>query len=419
MPLESVLGSTSDISSETSVLPNELLLRIFEIVYFDKKDSFKTSLILSHVSRQWRDVAINHRLLWSRLEVRYLREANLIPLFAHRSGHNRFQLSFFKAPSAESAWTSQNIVLEPSDVRFISDLVFGEVNSLHVFIAEKAFHGELDLQTISITDADKFCPELCLSAHRIDLYASYMEPSKDASLLFPNLTDLRLAVHRLSHLNRTFSSMEGPLLQTITFYEITPEEDEEASEVAPASATRFPRLRKVVFEGCGPSAWSSFTQSLGDTTTFIRELDIFPDHLWLWLPRPHILVQPLCGALQNFSSLQSLTLRTLGSAVLDVLGVLAPQSTGIVLVPRLTSLRVVLEPVQQKYNYRENRLPPEAASQIPSLLEGRCAGRPLHLNDTAILDELILPLRLAAGHEEWYHTRVSRFTTEDTSAGSS
>lgn len=76
-------------------LPNELLSAIFEVLACDKSPtSPHIGILLSHVSRRFRDVAMNTRLLWTRIEVSLYTSFDMIIAYLQRSGSSPFDLRF-------------------------------------------------------------------------------------------------------------------------------------------------------------------------------------------------------------------------------------------------------------------------------------------------------------------------------------
>ena len=78
-----------------SSLPNELLITIFEHCY-PPSPSSRTGpaieIVLSHVNQRFRDIAMNARLLWSRIEVSFRTPFDKVIAYLQRSMNSPFDL---------------------------------------------------------------------------------------------------------------------------------------------------------------------------------------------------------------------------------------------------------------------------------------------------------------------------------------
>ncbi|KIM86491.1 hypothetical protein PILCRDRAFT_327918 [Piloderma croceum F 1598] len=75
-------------------LPNELLSFVFEHCYLLSRADPPIEIVLSHLNRQFRAVAVNTRMLWARIDVFLTTHFDQVLAYLHRSGTLAFDLFF-------------------------------------------------------------------------------------------------------------------------------------------------------------------------------------------------------------------------------------------------------------------------------------------------------------------------------------
>ncbi|KZV83498.1 hypothetical protein EXIGLDRAFT_728288 [Exidia glandulosa HHB12029] len=71
-----------------SQLPCELLISVFSLVCAEDTRSIEQKLRLAQVCAYWRAVALDYRTFWTRIRIKTLQDAALLPIVLAHSGHN-------------------------------------------------------------------------------------------------------------------------------------------------------------------------------------------------------------------------------------------------------------------------------------------------------------------------------------------
>jgi hypothetical protein len=78
-----------------SSLPNELLVAVFEVLAFDASLRHPhIEIVLSHVNRRFRNIAIDTRMLWTLVTISRYTQFDMVITYLQRSGLSPFELRF-------------------------------------------------------------------------------------------------------------------------------------------------------------------------------------------------------------------------------------------------------------------------------------------------------------------------------------
>ncbi|KAF8317978.1 hypothetical protein DL93DRAFT_2076529 [Clavulina sp. PMI_390] len=421
-----------------SSLPNELFIRIFELV--SNSAESQTPVALSHVCQRWREIALNLSCLWSKLILNGPQDAKCLQLFAQRSCHRRLHLAFPRVASTNSVkdWPQDSVIVGIEEATQIKDIVFEAPGSHKALTFAPSVHerNALDLHTVHIKGihlAAHSHPWL-QSVQHLHLVSGIVFSSPVANdtprLSLPRLQTLVLELLPNDEVSHVIDILDAPLLERVEFLSIR--ERPGRTLPRPLVMTGFPKLDTLVIRNCQSSFCCA---SLGNTTvnplahlTHIRNLELSVCDPWRRSASPTENASLCADLLARFSSVESMTVGIFPWEVMDVMSVLDRKVNNQALLPLLRSLQIKLLPIPS-WMLNSNAPVPisriaAATAALPSLLSSRARMRnepwvkPSLLSGTSAapalrpqaLEHLVLPKELVGGNEAWYHERIDEFT---------